>query len=805
MKHLILLIIAGLFASVVAAQPVATLSGKVTVAKDEVAAFSPVLLFAQTATTPLLVQSVLTDEAGSFVFTPGDSGVYVLEIRVSGYQKLVSQAIYFSGKESLVLDDLQVNAAETATVEISATKPLLEVRADMLVLNVAGSILATGADAWSLLRKAPGVNVDPNDNLSLKGQPGVAIWLDGRPSPVSGADLAQWLKNLPADAIESIEIITQPSAKYDAAGGAGIINIVLKKGVRPGRTGNVTTGWAVGKFPKYNLSADFGQKNTKTSLFAQYSLNHATDWSYIRLNRQQAGLQLNQYATTISHPTSQNFRLAGTWSPSEASQFGFLLNGNITQSTAHNSSTTPITEVATGTLLATLRAFSDQESFRYNVNSNLNYEFRPGKQFSFTVNADYGRYVRDNQSYQPNTYYAADGQTVLSSSLFSIQTPALISIASLKTDLTSSLGGGTLSYGAKFSAVSTDNDFGFLDWQNEVWTKNAERSNRFTYEEKIAAAYAQWKGKLKEYDVQAGLRAEQTLGLGLLESAQPNTDNRFVRQYLNFFPSAGISRSFGQNHQAGISYSRRIDRPAYQELNPFQSKLDELSYSSGNPYLLPEFTHKIEVYHTYRYSISSSLSYNFTKNVTVQLTDTTEGSRSFIRPENLAQQQGLSLNFSAPWSPRKGWDLYGSFTGSWSAFKGEFAPGKGIDLAAFSGNVYAQSVVQLGKTASVEVSGFFSTPGIWGGTYRSRKFWGMDIGAKKSFWNERLTARVVVTDVFWGMQWGGQSQFGGLNIDAGGGWESRLLRVSLSAQLGDRNARQRKGKSGMDEEAGRVY
>ena len=780
------------------------LTGTVRTPDGDPGAFSPVLLFSAMQPEPALLLSTLTEPDGSFTLTVPAAGSFFLEIKVAGYLTKTTLALAIQGNDTVRLGELVVEALNIGAVDIEAKKPLLEVRPDKMVLNVAGSLLASGSDAWTLLRKAPGVVVDPNDNLSLMGQPGVAVWLDGRPSPVTGAELAQWLRSLPADAIESIEIIAQPSSRYDAAGAGGIINIVLKRGVRPGRTTTLTTGWAVGRLPKYNLSLDAGKKTRNGSLFGQYSLDHGHDWSYIRLFRQQAGLSLNQLATTVSHNTDQNLRLAGSYSPGQAHQFGFSLNSTLSRARNLNQSETPISDLSTSQLQSTLLAQSNQDLGRSNLSANANYSFRKGESFSFSTDLDFGRYVRDSETWQPNLYVAADGSTELSRSLFSIVAPAHIDLWSVKTDLSSTLPFGSLDYGLKFSLVETDNDFGFFEQAGTVLVKNADLSNRFLYSEQIAAAYAAWKGSQNGWDLQAGLRAEQTWGLGQLLGETPAGNQRFERSYLNLFPSLGITRSVGQRHQFGASYARRIDRPAYQELNPFQSKLDELSYSSGNPFLLPEFTHKLQFFHTFNYSVSTSLSFNTTRNVTIQLTDTTEGRRSFLRPENLARQQGVSLNFSAPWSPVKGWDLYGSITGSWSRFEGEFAPGKGINLEAFSANVYAQSNWQVRQNLSVEVSGFYSSPGIWGGTYLSREFWGVDAGAKMTFFKERLTARVTVSDIFWGMQWGGVSEFGGLLIDAGGGWESRLLRVSLSAQLGDRNARVKKGKSGAGEEASRI-
>ncbi len=802
MKRSILLLLLFFPAFAAFAQPV--LTGTVRTPDGEPGAFSPVLLFSAELPEPALVLSTLTGPAGMFVLDVPSNGAFFLEINVAGYLKKNTPALDVQGNDTVRLGELIVEALSMEAVDIEAKKPLVEVRPDKMVLNVAGSLLSTGSDAWTLLRKAPGVVVDPNDNLSLMGQPGVAVWLDGRPSPVTGAELAQWLRSLPADAIESIEIIAQPSSRYDAAGAGGIINIVLKKGIRPGRTSTLTTGWAVGRLPKYNVSLDGGKKTQNGSFFGQYSLNHGHEWSYIRLFRQQAGLSLNQLATTVSHETDQNLRLAGSLSPSQAHQFGFSLNGNLSQSRNLNQSQTPISELSSGQLQSTLLAQSNQDVSRSNLSANSNYSFRKGEAFSLSADLDFGRYVRDSETRQPNRYVAADGTTELSRSLFSIVAPAQINLWSLKTDLSSTLPFGALDYGLKFSSVETDNDFGFFEQIGTVLERNADLSNRFLYSEQIAAAYAAWKGSKNGWDLQAGLRAEQTWGLGRLLGETPSGNERFERSYLNLFPSLGLTRSVGQRHQFGGSYARRIDRPAYQELNPFQSKLDELSYSSGNPFLLPEFTHKLQLFHTFNYAVSTSVSFNTTRNVTVQLTDTTEGRRSFLRPENLARQQGLSFNFSAPWSPVKGWDVYGSFTGSWSRFEGEFAPGKGIDIEAFSANVYAQSNWQIRSNVSVEVSGFYSTPGIWGGTYLSRRFWGADAGAKLTFFQERLTARVTVSDIFWGMQWGGVSEFGGLVIDAGGGWESRLLRVSLSAQLGDRNARVKKGKTGAEEEAGRI-
>jgi hypothetical protein len=793
-----------LLLAALAAPAQTVLTGTVRTPEGQPGAYSPVLLFADPSPEALPIRSTLTAPDGSFVLTMPDSASLFLEIQVSGYQKKTLPLAPAQAGDSLRLGILLMEGLVLDAVAIEAKKPLLEVRPDKMVLNVAGSLLSVGSDAWTLLRKAPGVTADPSDNLSLMGQPGVAVWLDGRPSPVSGAELAQWLRSLPADAIESIEIIAQPSSRYDAAGTGGIINIILKKGLRPGRSSTLTTGWAVGRLPKYNLSLDAGSKIRNGSLFGQYSLRHGHEWSYIRLFRQQQGLSLNQLATTVSHNTDQNLRLAGSFSAGKAHQFGFSANGNLSHMQSLNQSQTPIAALATGELQSTLLAQSDQTLLRGNLSANANYSFRPTDAFSLSTDLDAGRYRRDSETFQPNRYLGPDGLTELSRSLFSIAAPAQIDLWSAKADMSSRLPLGTLEYGLKFSWVETDNDFGFFEQVGTVLERNGNLSNRFLYSEQIAAGYVAWKGGKNGWDLQAGLRAEQTWGLGRLIGETPSGNERFERSYFNLFPSLGITRSAGQRHRFSASYARRVDRPAYQELNPFQSKLDELSYSSGNPFLLPEFTHKIQLSHTFNYAVSTSLSVNTTRNVTIQLTDTIEGRRSFLRPENLAQQQGMSLNFSAPWSPVKGWDLYASLTASWNRFEGEFAPGKGIYLEAFSANVYAQSSWSIRSRTSVEVSGFYSTPGIWGGTYRSKEFWGVDAGVKTTFFQERLTARATVSDIFWGMQWGGVSEFGGLLIEAGGGWESRLFRVSLSAQLGDRNTRLKKGKSGAEEETQRI-
>ena len=346
----------------------------------------------------------------------------------------------------------------------------------------------------------------------------------------------------------------------------------------------------------------------------------------------------------------------------------------------------------------------------------------------------------------------------------------------------------------------------------EIKQLDVPRSNQFNYSENINAAYVNYNKQFKGVMFQAGLRVENTVSTGdsygLNNDGSVNTGSKltFKRNYTDVFPSAALSFNKNPLNQWGISYSRRIDRPAYQDLNPFEFKLDEYTFMKGNTQLRPQYTNIVSLTNTYKYKLTTRLSYSHVADVFTQLVDTAEKSKSFMTKKNLATQDVFNLNISYPYQ-HKNYSAFVSLSGNYSHYKADFGGGnRVVDLDVVSMNIYMQQSLKIGKKGwSAETSGWYNTPSIWGGTFKSKALWSIDGGVQKTLFKGKGNLKVAVTDIFYSMKWSGTSNFSGQLLTFNGHGESRQLRTSFTWRFGSnqiKNARQRK--LGLEEESNRT-
>lgn len=783
------------------------IKGQVQTGQQKPVAFATVALL--NARDSSLAKAGISNENGTFEFAQIKPGTYLVQAQSVGLSKISSASFMMEINDVLLPALTLPEAAQTLNeVKITARKPLIEVLPDRMVFNVEGSINAAGNTALELLQKSPGVIVDQNDNIVLQGRNGVMVYIDGKPSPLSMKDLATYLRSLPSEQIEAIEIITQPSAKYDAAGNAGIINIRLKKSADRknfGTNGTVSLGAAQGMFfPKWTGALTLNHRTSRANWFGTYSNRTAKDWSYINMYREQAGTRYDQKSSTDSRSNAHNFKTGADFFLNKKNTLGFLLNGNLNDRTSVTNGRTPIGPIGQP-IASVLIAKNQSQNDRFTLNTNLNYRYADTLGHELNMDADYGRFQSDGTQFQPNRYTDVTEMRMLSERNYRMNTLTDITIFTLKSDYEQRLWGGKIAGGVKVSFVETDNAFDFFDVIDTRDVLNTNRTNTFTYRENVNAAYVSYQRKLNKIQWQGGLRLEQTRSEGHLKSSTTQADANVKRQYLDLFPSAGLTYDYNSKNTFALNYSRRIDRPTYQDLNPFESKLDELSYAKGNAFLRPQYTNNVQLSHTYNYSLTTSLSYSRTTDVVAQLTDTVEVNRNFISPKNLASNDVISLNVSYPFNVAKWWNVYFNAGLYHTRYRADLGTGRQIHLNATAYNFYAQNTFSLPKKFSLEVSGFYSSPSIWGGTYVSRPIGNLDLGLQKKLFSDRGNLKLTVSDIFFTQQWGGVSQFGGLKMIAGGGWESRQVRLNFSYNFGSsqiKTARQRR--TGLEDEKGRI-
>jgi len=758
-----------------------------------------------------VVKLAVSKENGAYTFSGIKEGNYKVSASNVGYKTVFSAPFTLSASD-VVVPELKLSKVATglSNVTVTSKKPMVEVKADKTILNVEGTINAVGSNALELLRKSPGVSLDKDENISLAGKNGVQVYIDGRVTPLSGTDLAIYLKTLQSSQIESIELITNPSAKYDAAGNAGIINIRLKKNKSLGTNGSVNAGWNIGTYAKYNGGASLNYRNKKINIFSNYSFNYGPNAQAISINRTVLDSLFDQHGTFRMVGKSHNFKAGVDYFLDKKNTLGVIVNGTLSDPTMSNYSHTIISNTTTNTVNRILIADNSNKMKRHNTNVNLNYSYNDPKGTSLVVNADHGYYNLGSDQYQPNYYYDPTGQIKLSSTIYHMLSPAEININSVKADYEQNFKKGKLGFGGKTAFVKTDNNFQRynVDGSNEDLDK--DRSNHFVYKENINAGYVNYNRQYKKFMFQAGLRLENTVSEGVSNGLKfdgtgysPSISS-FKRSYTDLFPSAALTFNKNPMKQWSLSYSRRIDRPAYQDLNPFEFKLDEYTFQKGNINLRPQYTNSFGITHTYKYKLNINLNYSHVKDMFTQLIDTAEKSKAFISKKNLATQDIASLTISYPFQ-YKSYSLFTNISSNYSKYHADFGNGRKVDLNAFGFNFFAQNSLKFAKTWTAEVSGFYNAPTIYQGSFKGRSLYSVDAGLQKQVFKGKATIKTSVSDVFHTMKFRATSDFAGQSTRFTSRWESRQFKLSFNYRFGNNGvkpARQRSG--GADDELKRV-
>ena len=757
----------------------------------------------------------VTSTDGRFTFANAKTGRYLVRASHVGYVSVYSPTFEVSGSGDVDVPALEINKSTGTlkTVVVNTTKPMVEVKADKTILNVEGTINSVGQDALELLRKAPGVMVDKDDNLSLSGKNGVQVYIDGRPTPLAGADLAAYLKSLQSSTIEAIEIITNPSAKYDAAGNAGIINIKLKKNKSYGTNGSVNVGYAIGITPKYNGGFSLNNRNNVMNIFGNYNYNRRSNENKFNLSRTLLDTLFDQKSNMKNRGEGHNFKAGADVFINKKSTVGVMVNGNIGSGTFTNLGRTPITYIPTGQIYRILIADNKSEFDRKNVNINLNYRYADTSGHELNLDADHGIFrIRSNQM-QPNYYYDASGTTLQESRIYNMIAPTDIDINTFKADYEQNFKKGKLGIGGKISDVKSDNDFQRYNVFNTSKTLDTLRSNTFNYKENINAVYVNYNKQFKGFMIQGGVRMENTNATGrsngfkMYGGTYQGYDSSFERHYTDFFPSAAVTFNKNKMSQFTLTYSRRIDRPAYQDLNPFEFKLDEYTFQKGNTLLRPQYTNSFEIVHSYKYKLTTKLGYSHVNDVFTQLVDTAEKSKAFLTKKNLATQDITSLSISYPFQYKQ-YSLYANLNSFYSHFKANLGgPGRTIDLDVYAFTFFAQNSIKFGKKKdwTAELSGWYNSPSIWQGTFKMDAMWSVDAGMQKVIFKGKGNLKASVSDIFKVMEFAGRSTFAGQTVRVSGTFESRQLRLNLTYRFGNNQvkaARQRK--TSLEEESSRV-
>jgi iron complex outermembrane receptor protein len=632
------------------------------------------------------------------------------------------------------------------------------------------------------------------------------VMINDKLTYLSAAQLATLLRSTDGTNIATIEIITNPSAKYDASGNSGIINIKLKKNRQVGTSGSITTGVGYGSKWKSNSNLTLNHKQGKLNLFGTYSHSDNANERNLNIKRVVDSVgsltYFNQYTHMGNTNHNNSYRFGADYDLSKKNTIGFVINGYDNTGTDNNPTRTyigPTEAVATSYLNGTSTVKQHYRDFAANVNDRFQIDTL-GQEIS--VDLDYSKFNNNSDANYSTFTFLPNGATQKPPVFLKNQTPSTINIRTAKVDytlpITKSLKFET---GAKFSDVKTDNNLlAQIQNTNGNFVNDTTRTNHFVYQEKIDAGYVNLGRTWKKTSVQAGLRAEYTTSVGNLI-----TNNQVVsRSYLNFFPSLFINQTISKKSDIGFSYSRRIDRPSYDNLNPFIYYLDQYTYSQGNPFLKPQYTHSFELNYTWNKTINVTANYSRTTDVINQiiLTDPIKKA-SFQTNLNLDIQNAYSLNINSPYTITKWWSGNANVNAFYLGFKSQGLLGANLNDGQLAYQVKATQTLTFIKGYRLEILGNYKS-GLTAGIYDVRPQYNVDGGVSHSFANKKATVKFSVSDIFNTRTNNVNSMYQSVNIQIRQKGETRVSRLTFTYNFGNTKIKARNHRTGADDESNRA-
>ncbi|PQA54910.1 outer membrane beta-barrel protein [Siphonobacter curvatus] len=785
------------------------LRGRVTDPAGIAIEFATLALYSAADST--LVKGTVSDSLGQFGFTRMPLGAYYVEARFVGYQPQRSARFTLSEKQpQLLLPTLKLQPGEQdlQTLTVTAKKPLVEQRIDRTVMNIENSILSEGNTALEVLEKAPGVTVDDEGNITLKGKQGATIMINGKLTYLSQKELATLLRGTSSSALSKVEIITNPSAKYDAAGNSGIINIQLKKNERIGFNGNVYANVARSRKNRYGTGLNLNYRSNRLNVFGSYDHAYRGEkelLSYTRRFRdpgESSPSRISFQNTVTDEPLyTNNFKAGIDYFLDSRNTLGLVVNGNV-GTYANNGNTSNLLQTITRHTLADARSTNTDDSRWSNLSYNLNYTHRFKQQGrELTTDWDYSANGFQSNQLLDTRYVDETGAFTSRRSTRRGDIPSTTYVYVGKADYTHPLGTKTkLETGWKSSYVTVDNEVKYDTLSGINWVRDFSASNHFTYQETIHAGYVNFNREFGSFSVQAGLRGEYTHTKG----HQITSDSLVVRKYFQLFPSLFLTQTLNEKHRLQLSYSRRIERPDYEDLNPFRFFRDPFLYYEGNPFLKPQLTHSLELGHTFNNFLTTTLNYSYTSDVInwmmgqIDSTNTT-----FQSPQNLKSLINYGISFSASQSPTSWWTTSNFFNVFRNEYKGD-QKGGDLDNSITSFTFNAQNSFQLGRGASLELSGVYNSKSVYG-VFVTRPFYVISAGVQKQLLNKQATLKLMANDIFQGRRRVQTARYENLDLNTNIRFDSRVITLSFSYRFGNQNLKTGSTrKSGADDVQNRV-
>ncbi len=758
------------------------------------------------------VKGTMTDTTGNFAFSNITNGKYFIKANFMGYKPYESNPFVYDGKPvNLGILSMESEAIKMLnTVIITAQKPLIEQQIDRTVLNIENSILSEGNTALELLEKAPGLAVDNDGNISLKGRSGTTVLVNGKMTYLSGKELANLLKGTNSASISKIEIMSNPSSKYDAAGNGGIVNIVMKKNTATGFNGTVSVNGGSSRNARYGSGTSLNYRSEKFNVYGNYNYGYRGETEYLGFIRNfyENGIanakpdRTSFQNTKTNEPLyTHNFRAGADYFINEKNTIGILVNGNTGKYT-HDSKTGNLLldNIAGNTISDALSHNYDKQSWE-NITYNLNYVHKFNKEgYEISADADYSSNTFTSRLDLDTKYKGITGNYDERPSFRKGFIPSATDVYVGKIDYMQSFWkDGKLELGVKSSFVEADNNLRYDTLKNGQWVNDSGSSNHFRYNEQIHAGYLSINKDFKYFSIQAGLRGEYTETRGY----QITSNSLVNRNYFQLFPSMFLTKPLGKDNKAQFAYSRRIERPGYDDLNPFRLFRDPFLFYQGNPFLKPELTHTLQLSHSIKGRYITAISYNYTKDVMNWAPGQIDSiNTTYSMPLNLTSFVNYGISFTASTDFTNWWSGSHFANVYRNEYKGSHQQGT-LDNVMTSFSLNSQNTFKLGNGYSAELSGFYNSKVVYG-ISSQKPFYGVSAGIQKSILNNMGNIKLMVNDIFQTRQFRRTTQYENIDMFTHIRLDSRMAMLSFTYRFGNQNIKKRERKTGSEDVQERV-
>lgn len=703
-----------------------------------------------------LVKGEISNGDGKFQFNNLADNTYLLIITAIGQKpyKSVPLTIDEAHKQIVlpVIVLLPAKDVQLKEVSVIAKKPLIEQEIDRTIVNVESMISSATSNTLEVLGKTPGVTFDNNGEISLNGKSGVLVLIDGRATYMSGQDLSAYLKSLPGGILDKIELIDNPSAKYDAAGNA-IINIRLKKNRIGGFTGSVSVGVSQGKFARNNDALNLNYRYKKINLFTNIGLNldkNYTNETFDRrfFNEQNHAIsKVDLLTKQVNNGNGKSINLGVDYTISPKTTLGMIINLNGGKNKSnYNYESENLT--ANQQIIGTGRGNTLGEGWRQNFGTNINFLHKlneKGKELSADIN--YLSYKGTGIQTLQNFFYQSDG-ILDKNNEFLYDLPSNIGIYTAKMDYVHPLKKkAKFETGFKSSIIDNENISKYYDIIGGLQTIDNSKSNHFKYHENINAAYINGQKAWKKVGLQLGVRVENTQTQGKQLGNEAVQGSSFARNYTGVFPSAFLNYKLDSLNKNTLTFMavRRISRPNYQTLNPFLFFRDQYSYTSGNPLLKPQYQTRYEVKFQHKQLLNMGLSYNKFVNGFFPTTEAV-GEVFITKTDNVGRGFMLLLNTTLTFSPTKWWFLNNTLRVSHMGLQGKTYT-EILDYTLNVARLEVNNYFTINKKIDAELSGYYASSDL-NGQWVTSGMYRVNAAIQKKIWNGKGSIRVGFDDIF---------------------------------------------------------